>query len=72
MNTEVTQLEIAYLKKDISELHDVTKDLAKEVRILSDQLKEIQSSRRWFIAMLSGAALAGALVDTILRIFRVY
>lgn len=72
MTPEVIQVEIDYLKKQHDELRGDIQKLTDTVQKLSDKILEIHVGRRWLLGMLSASAVAGALVDTLMRIFKVY
>lgn len=72
MTPEVVKVEIDYLKKQHDELRADIQELTKTVQALSDKILEINVGRRWLLGMLSASAVAGALVDTVMRIFKIY
>lgn len=69
---EAVQIEIDYLKKSNEDLRQDVKELTKAVQELNTELLKIQVGWRWLLGMLSAAAVAGALVDHLMKILRVY
>lgn len=67
-----TEIEIAYIKKALEEQKEDIKELSKLVNHLDKTLNEIKFGRKWLWGMLSASALVGALVDTLMRLLKVY
>ena len=72
MSLEAVQIEIDYLKKSNEELRSDVKALTRAVQELNTELLKIQVGWRWLLGMLSAAAVAGALVDHLMKILKVY
>jgi hypothetical protein len=72
LSYEVTKVEIDHLKKSHEELKSDIQALTATVNKLNEQLLEIRLGRRWLLGMLSASAVAGALVDTLMRLLKIY
>lgn len=72
MSLDVAKVEIEYLKKEIEELRLDVRALTKQISSQNDKLLELQLGRRWLWGLLSAAAIMGALIDTLMKFFKVY
>jgi hypothetical protein len=72
MTEPVSRIEIELLKDLIKEQREELKNLRIEVRELHEAILEIRIGKKWLWGLLGAAAVFGGLIDTALKLLKVY